>query len=143
MQRLKEKSERRKSQKLKKEKKPAIKNEHIDSVHPTPQLPSGSSLPTGPSKDNLNKTKPKKSKTKPSANKKTPKNSNAVRPGRKRPSLPPGPPLLPPYHPGDSDSEGEDNAKPMTYDEKRQLSLDINKLPGKLQIWELVYCVIS
>ena len=23
-----------------------------------------------------------------------------------------------------------DNAKPMTYDEKRQLSLDINKLPG-------------
>ncbi|XP_074655384.1 bromodomain-containing protein 2-like isoform X2 [Tubulanus polymorphus] len=28
------------------------------------------------------------------------------------------------------DSEDEDNAKPMTYDEKRQLSLDINKLPG-------------
>ena len=29
------------------------------------------------------------------------------------------------------DSDEEDNAKPMTYDEKRQLSLDINKLPGK------------
>lgn len=29
------------------------------------------------------------------------------------------------------DSDAEDNAKPMTYDEKRQLSLDINKLPGK------------
>lgn len=28
------------------------------------------------------------------------------------------------------DSEEEDSAKPMTYDEKRQLSLDINKLPG-------------
>lgn len=28
-------------------------------------------------------------------------------------------------------SEDEDNAKPMSYDEKRQLSLDINKLPGK------------
>jgi len=28
------------------------------------------------------------------------------------------------------DSEDEDNAKPMSYDEKRQLSLDINKLPG-------------
>jgi len=28
------------------------------------------------------------------------------------------------------DSEDEDNARPMTYDEKRQLSLDINKLPG-------------
>lgn len=27
-------------------------------------------------------------------------------------------------------SAGEDNAKPMSYDEKRQLSLDINKLPG-------------
>ena len=29
------------------------------------------------------------------------------------------------------DSDDEDIAKPMTYDEKRQLSLDINKLPGK------------
>ena len=29
------------------------------------------------------------------------------------------------------DSDDEDNAKPMTYDEKRQLSLDINKLPGR------------
>ncbi|KAH9377173.1 hypothetical protein HPB48_017913 [Haemaphysalis longicornis] len=28
------------------------------------------------------------------------------------------------------DSEDEDNVKPMSYDEKRQLSLDINKLPG-------------
>lgn len=30
------------------------------------------------------------------------------------------------------DSEEEDTAKPMSYDEKRQLSLDINKLPGKM-----------
>lgn len=29
------------------------------------------------------------------------------------------------------DSEEEDTARPMVYDEKRQLSLDINKLPGK------------
>jgi hypothetical protein len=28
------------------------------------------------------------------------------------------------------ESDEEDNSKPMTYDEKRQLSLDINKLPG-------------
>lgn len=28
------------------------------------------------------------------------------------------------------DSEDEESLKPMTYDEKRQLSLDINKLPG-------------
>ena len=27
-------------------------------------------------------------------------------------------------------SDEEDTAKPMTYDEKRKLSLDINKLPG-------------
>lgn len=30
----------------------------------------------------------------------------------------------------DFDSEDEEDAVPMTYDEKRQLSLDINKLPG-------------
>lgn len=29
------------------------------------------------------------------------------------------------------DSEEEEESKPMTYDEKRQLSLDINKLPGE------------
>ena len=28
------------------------------------------------------------------------------------------------------ESDDEDMAKPMSYDEKRQLSLDINKLPG-------------
>ena len=27
-------------------------------------------------------------------------------------------------------SSDDEDAKPMTYDEKRQLSLDINKLPG-------------
>lgn len=32
------------------------------------------------------------------------------------------------------DSEDEDNAKPMSYDEKRQLSLDINKLPGTVSL---------
>ena len=36
------------------------------------------------------------------------------------------------------DSDDEDNSKPMSYDEKRQLSLDINKLPG-----ELIYIVIQ
>ena len=29
-------------------------------------------------------------------------------------------------------SSDEEEAKPMTYDEKRQLSLDINKLPGNV-----------
>lgn len=32
-------------------------------------------------------------------------------------------------------SEEEDIAKPMTYDEKRQLSLDINMLPGKMKLF--------
>lgn len=29
-------------------------------------------------------------------------------------------------------SSDDEDARPMTYDEKRQLSLDINKLPGEL-----------
>ena len=37
------------------------------------------------------------------------------------------------------DSDDEDNAKPMTYDEKRQLSLDINKLPGMHKPWLLFF----
>lgn len=36
-----------------------------------------------------------------------------------------------PHQPPHPDSEDEDVAKPMSYDEKRQLSLDINKLPGE------------
>lgn len=31
-----------------------------------------------------------------------------------------------------NDTDDEDIAKPMSYDEKRQLSLDINKLPGNV-----------
>lgn len=37
------------------------------------------------------------------------------------------------------DSEDEDNAKPMSYDEKRQLSLDINKLPGNFHFYFSVF----
>ncbi|ENN75314.1 hypothetical protein YQE_08091, partial [Dendroctonus ponderosae] len=43
-------------------------------------------------------------------------------PGRKKAQVAPVAPAF--------DSEDEDSAKPMSYDEKRQLSLDINKLPG-------------
>lgn len=39
------------------------------------------------------------------------------------------------------DSEDEDNAKPMSYDEKRQLSLDINKLPGVYLVY-LIHFVL-
>lgn len=44
------------------------------------------------------------------------------------------------------DSEDEDNAKPMSYDEKRQLSLDINKLPGNFHLlfcFQLLYFYIN
>ncbi|CAM4592897.1 unnamed protein product [Lepidochelys olivacea] len=39
-------------------------------------------------------------------------------------------------------SEDEDSAKPMNYDEKRQLSLDINKLPGD-KLGKVVYIIQS
>jgi hypothetical protein len=32
------------------------------------------------------------------------------------------------------DSEDKENAKPMSYDEKRQLSFDIIKQPGKVTV---------
>lgn len=40
------------------------------------------------------------------------------------------------------DSEDEDNAKPMSYDEKRQLSLDINKLPGQYILFICIFISI-
>ncbi|XP_030825634.1 LOW QUALITY PROTEIN: bromodomain-containing protein 2-like, partial [Camarhynchus parvulus] len=56
------------------------------------------------------------------------KNGNATgsRPSKKssKPPLPLAPSSL-------LDSEEEEESKPMSYDEKRQLSLDINKLPGE------------
>lgn len=39
------------------------------------------------------------------------------------------------------DFQSEENSKPMTYDEKRQLSVDINNLPSEklgpvVEVWE-------
>ena len=74
---------------------------------------------------------PPKPKNKPPAKPKTPGGAGAPKkpktnakagPGRKKNAALPGASAF--------DSEDEDNAKPMSYDEKRQLSLDINKLPG-------------
>lgn len=39
--------------------------------------------------------------------------------------------MAPPTLPTGYDSEEEEESRPMSYDEKRQLSLDINKLPGE------------
>ncbi|KAL3276448.1 hypothetical protein HHI36_011829 [Cryptolaemus montrouzieri] len=58
----------------------------------------------------------------PNAPNKRTKANNKTGAGRKKNAVPAA--ALP------FDSEDEDNAKPMSYDEKRQLSLDINKLPG-------------
>lgn len=102
-----------------------MKREQIDIVNPPPQVPTASLPPPALTKDTQ---KPKKrSKQKSPANKKPRNNSiNRAGPNYKRSNvLPPAPPIVPPF-----DSDDEDSAKPMTYDEKRQLSLDINKLPG-------------
>ncbi|XP_066595505.1 homeotic protein female sterile-like isoform X2 [Prorops nasuta] len=56
------------------------------------------------------------------ANKRPKANSRST--GNKKKSLNNQPPPI------TYESEDEDTAKPMSYDEKRQLSLDINKLPG-------------
>merc|ERR1711899_649762 len=62
-------------------------------------------------------------------------NRNRAKPAKDVPPAVPPPPIAPPPvaavvpYPG-YQSDEEDTAKPMTYDEKRKLSLDINKLPG-------------
>ncbi|XP_076675191.1 homeotic protein female sterile isoform X5 [Andrena cerasifolii] len=65
---------------------------------------------------------PGKAATPNTANKRPKANSRSA--GTKKKSASSQPPPI------TFDSEDEDNAKPMSYDEKRQLSLDINKLPG-------------
>ncbi|XP_076233031.1 homeotic protein female sterile isoform X9 [Calliopsis andreniformis] len=65
---------------------------------------------------------PGKAATASTANKRPKANSRST--GTKKKSASSQPPPI------TFDSEDEDNAKPMSYDEKRQLSLDINKLPG-------------
>jgi Bromodomain extra-terminal - transcription regulation len=60
-----------------------------------------------------------------------PRGKPGPKPGPRKKNPPAGAPPPPPY----ADSEDEDTAKPMSYDEKRQLSLDINKLPGKKAIF--------
>ncbi|CAG4924831.1 unnamed protein product [Colias eurytheme] len=54
--------------------------------------------------------------------------SRGAPPAKKKSSTPVGAPAARP--PSRNDTDEEDLAKPMSYDEKRQLSLDINKLPG-------------
>ena len=86
----------------------------------TMNTPAGSAV--APSKGLSNSITPAKppkpAKTKPNKTKGAPKRQRSTKPKKNKNTL------------QTFDSDDEDNAKPMTYDEKRQLSLDINKLPG-------------
>nr|XP_054770228.1 bromodomain-containing protein 3-like isoform X1 [Lytechinus pictus]XP_054770229.1 bromodomain-containing protein 3-like isoform X1 [Lytechinus pictus]XP_054770230.1 bromodomain-containing protein 3-like isoform X1 [Lytechinus pictus] len=79
-----------------------------------------------PPKTIEDKVKPKKTNrprknAKSNEEKPKPKRTNSRRGGGRKKKVPTT---------GQLESDDEDTAKPMSYDEKRQLSLDINKLPG-------------
>ncbi|XP_064615943.1 bromodomain-containing protein 3-like isoform X3 [Liolophura sinensis] len=124
----KEKKDRKMKRRKEREKEREIKKESRSNKEPVqpPVIPTVTT-PVEPIK-HPNKTN-KKSKLKTPSQKRPngPKRTNAKPSSKKNKTLAPGlvPPLVPEF-----DSEDEDNAKPMTYDEKRQLSLDINRLPG-------------
>jgi len=128
---LKEKTERKKKRK---------KNRERDKDRQVVSVPTASVIPvsvatTTPdlnSAKKINKSKPKVNKT-PSDVQRKRKNSKGS--GGKKPKVPSSPGYQMQF-----DSDDEDNAKPMTYDEKRQLSLDINKLPGSMGV--LIYGVL-
>ncbi|XP_052790647.1 bromodomain-containing protein 3-like isoform X2 [Mya arenaria] len=120
---LKEKTERKKKKKKSRERA----KERIEKIIP---VPAANVIPvsvatTTPDLTNsvkkVTKSKPKTNKT-PSDVQRKRKTSKGS--GGKKVKV-----SSPPYQ-MQFDSDDEDNAKPMTYDEKRQLSLDINKLPG-------------
>lgn len=134
MQKLKMKKERKESKKVRKKRKdkasvkPALGDTETPSSLSIPSVSSmvpqsvDTSKPAKTPKNKANKKSPSETKKKRTTNKnvssaKKTKNSNLI--GQL------------PTQPVPMDSDDEDNAKPMTYDEKRQLSLDINKLPGK------------
>ena len=120
------KKKKKKDKEKEKEKKPNIQSIPATQTNPPVLVPVPVATPEAPP------AKAPKSATKGKPGK-PPKNAT---PGQKRTRTPKGasakknkiaPPPVPAF-----DSDDEDNAKPMTYDEKRQLSLDINKLPGKV-----------
>nr|XP_018668911.1 bromodomain-containing protein 3 isoform X3 [Ciona intestinalis] len=80
-----------------------------------PSPPVTTSTPAPPAAAKPTATKPKTEGTKK---------------GRKGKATKKGQPDVYHYQSEESDNENLEQAKPMTYDEKRQLSLDINKLPG-------------
>ena len=131
LEKMKERRERQ-SKVKKHKKKPKkeqfdVKKDPSELVPPPPVMPSlqNSTVPSGPPSGALvDAPKPKKNKKPKSPRSKRPSSRKA---GKGKAAAGAATlPALPTF-----DSEDEDNVKPMSYDEKRQLSLDINKLPGK------------
>lgn len=145
MQKLKQKKERKEKKTFKKKKskeKDDVKKEEIETPVAMPVSSVASSVP--PTVDTSKPVKTPKNK----ANKKSPSearkkrtNNRAVSSTKKNKASSSAVGQLPPP-PVTFDSDDEDNAKPMTYDEKRQLSLDINKLPGD-KLGRVVYIIQS
>jgi len=115
----KKKKKARKARKEEKDKPPVLEPTPALVVPPVPSTVTNPTA-TAPTSEATPKPAAKAAKTKParkSAIKRTKANGKSNKKNK-----------LPTVHAFDSDEE--DLSKPMTYDEKRQLSLDINKLPG-------------
>ncbi|XP_045188552.1 bromodomain-containing protein 3-like isoform X3 [Mercenaria mercenaria] len=123
MNRLKEKTERKKKKKKNRERDKERVDKVVDvptaSVIPVP-VATTTSTDLNSAKKIINKSNKKVTKTPSEKRKRAGSKGSGGKKALKTPSSYPIP----------FDSDDEDNAKPMTYDEKRQLSLDINKLPG-------------
>ncbi|KAK0172111.1 hypothetical protein PV328_005476 [Microctonus aethiopoides] len=97
-------------------------NDHHPSTSGGPNKAQQSATAAADAKPKGKSRGPRKTTVQNAAAKRPKTNSRST--GNKKKNATNQPPPIP------FDSEDEDNAKPMSYDEKRQLSLDINKLPG-------------
>ncbi|XP_029658455.1 bromodomain-containing protein 3 isoform X3 [Octopus sinensis] len=120
---LKERKEKKNKKKKKAKEKEKEKEKEKDKVIeiPPPQPPPApvQQPPVEQQPKPPKSSKPKSKQKSPSSKNKRTSNRSSSSKNRSKPATP-----------GSYDSDDDDNAKPMTYDEKRQLSLDINKLPG-------------
>jgi len=131
MQKLKQKKEKSEKKKKKKKEKLDKKEKVIETPITVPSSTNTTSVT--PSVNAIKTPKVKATKKLPLEPKSTKKKTPTVRTpsAKKNKVVAAGNGGVPPVA---FDSDDEDNAKPMTYDEKRQLSLDINKLPGNYVI---------
>ncbi|KAL1790816.1 bromodomain testis-specific protein isoform X1, partial [Sigmodon hispidus] len=108
--------------------------EQLNAVHQQLQVLSQVPLRKLKKKHDKSKRAPKRKKTNSRDENPKKKSKPVKQKERPRSNQPKKKPLL--------TSEDEDNAKPMNYDEKRQLSLDINKLPGE-KLGRIVHIIQS